>query len=63
MRIPYTFGSSVTLVAGDTYYLYEDTLISEGTISGSPQTSNEFANDNRILAPTVSCPCASEHRW
>jgi hypothetical protein len=38
----YSFGSSVTLTAGNTYYLYEDTLIPEGTITGGPQTADLF---------------------
>jgi hypothetical protein len=55
----YSFGSSLTLAAGDTYYLYEDTLIPEGTISGGPQTSNEFyetfsANDDFGSAGSTS---------
>jgi hypothetical protein len=35
----YSFASQVTLSAGNTYYLYEDSLISAGSITGGPTSS------------------------
>jgi hypothetical protein len=47
----YSFGSSVTLTAGDTYYLFENTAIPAGSIIGASLDTAEFyespgANDN-----------------
>ena len=38
----YNFGSSVTLTAGDTYYLFEDSVIPAGAMAGASPTVSEF---------------------
>ena len=38
----YDFGSSVTLTTGNTYYLFEDTVIPAGSILGASPTSPQF---------------------
>jgi hypothetical protein len=50
----YSFGSSVTLSAGNTYYFYEDSLVPEGAIIGGPTSSNFFYESigpNDIFGP------------
>jgi hypothetical protein len=50
------FGSTVTLSGGNSYYFYEDSLVSDGSIIGGPTSSNFFYeadNPNGIFGPDL----------